>query len=76
MNLEHKSKKEMLSILNKTFGSKRTKRRTEIREHMAINVEEVKEQLEKTIQSMNILLQISSTLSEARNVQLDTILAL
>uniref|UniRef100_A0A6M2DJV2 Putative dna-directed rna polymerase i subunit rpa49 n=1 Tax=Xenopsylla cheopis TaxID=163159 RepID=A0A6M2DJV2_XENCH len=50
MNLEHKSKKEMLSILNKTFGSKRTKRRTEIREHMAINVEEVKEQLEKTIQ--------------------------
>lgn len=51
MQLQHKSKKEMLSLLNKTFGSKRTKRRTELKEHMAVNVDEIKEQLEKTIQS-------------------------
>ncbi|XP_026474098.1 uncharacterized protein LOC113377873 [Ctenocephalides felis] len=51
MQLQHKSKKEMLSLLNKTFGSKRTKRRTELKEHMAVNVDEIKEQLEKTIQT-------------------------
>lgn len=42
---------ENITILNKQFGSKKVKRRTERYEKMKIDVNSVKEQLEKTVSS-------------------------
>lgn len=39
----------LTASLNKEFGSKRTKRITEQRERMKIDIENVKEQLEQTV---------------------------
>lgn len=41
------------ATLNKQFGSKRVKRRTEQYERMKINIDSVKDQLEKAAASMN-----------------------
>ncbi|XP_012255265.2 uncharacterized protein LOC105685590 [Athalia rosae] len=43
-----------IAMLHKQFGSKKVKRRTEQIERMKIDVETVKEQLEKTVSSVNI----------------------
>lgn len=45
---------QKISILNKQFGSKRVKRRTEQLEKMRVNVESVKEQLEQTVLNVEI----------------------
>lgn len=45
---------EKISMLNKQFGSKKVKRRTEQLEKMKVNVDSVKEQLEQTILSKNL----------------------
>lgn len=45
---------EKIVILNKQFGSKKVKRRTEQYERMKVNVDAVKDQLEKTVLSKNI----------------------
>jgi len=42
---------EKIIILNKQFGSKKIKRRTEQFERLKVNVDAVKEQLEKTVSS-------------------------
>ncbi|KAL0116750.1 hypothetical protein PUN28_009990 [Cardiocondyla obscurior] len=43
-----------IGILNKQFGSKRVKRRTEQFEKLKVNVDAVKEQLEKTVSNVEI----------------------
>ncbi|EGI70230.1 PREDICTED: uncharacterized protein LOC105149980 [Acromyrmex echinatior] len=43
-----------ITILNKQFGSKKIKRRTEQFEKLKVNVESVKEQLEKTVSNVEI----------------------
>ncbi|RZB66621.1 DNA-directed RNA polymerase I subunit RPA49-like, partial [Asbolus verrucosus] len=43
-----------LNILNKEFGSKRIKRITEQRERLKMNINDVKEQLEKTVEALEI----------------------
>lgn len=48
---------EKIATLNKQFGSKRAKRITEQYERMKINIDSVKEQLEQTVSSKNLLLQ-------------------
>lgn len=45
---------ESLVELNKQFGSKRTKRRTEQQERMKMDVETVREQLEETVANVKI----------------------
>lgn len=45
---------EKISMLNKQFGSKKVKRRTEQLEKMKVNVDFVKEQLEQTVLSKNL----------------------
>lgn len=46
---------EKIVILNKQFGSKKVKRRTEQFERLKVNVDSVKEQLEKTVSSKRVL---------------------
>lgn len=50
---------DKIAILNKQFGSKKVRRRTEQREKLRINVDSVKEQLEQTVSS-KIIFQIWS----------------
>ncbi|KZC10710.1 hypothetical protein WN55_02196, partial [Dufourea novaeangliae] len=45
---------ERIAILNKQFGSKRVKRRTEQFEKMKVNVDSIKEQLEQTVSNVEI----------------------
>ncbi|KAL6264944.1 hypothetical protein P5V15_005040 [Pogonomyrmex californicus] len=45
---------EKIIILNKQFGSKKVKRRTEQFEKLKVNVDSVKEQLEKTVSNVEI----------------------
>ncbi|XP_076643300.1 DNA-directed RNA polymerase I subunit RPA49 [Halictus rubicundus] len=45
---------QKISLLNKQFGSKKVKRRTEQLEKMKVNVESVKEQLEQTVINVEI----------------------
>ncbi|XP_011867904.1 PREDICTED: uncharacterized protein LOC105562029 [Vollenhovia emeryi] len=52
---------EKMTILNKQFGSKRVKRRTEQYEKLKVNIESVKEQLEKTVSNIEIDRQDLST---------------
>lgn len=47
---------EKLLILNKQFGSKKVKRRTEQFERLKVNVDAVKEQLEKSVSSKKVFL--------------------
>ena len=49
-DMDHK-----ITILNKQFGSKKIKRRTEQFEKLKVNVESVKEQLEKAVSSKRVL---------------------
>lgn len=42
---------DKIAILNKQFGSKKVKRRTEQYEKLKVNVDSVKDQLEKTVSS-------------------------
>lgn len=49
-DIDHK-----ITVLNKQFGSKKIKRRTEQFERLKINVENVKEQLEQTVASKRVL---------------------
>lgn len=42
---------DKINMLNKQFGSKKSKRRTEQYEKMRVNIDSVKEQLEKTVSS-------------------------
>ncbi|XP_015609823.1 uncharacterized protein LOC107274802 [Cephus cinctus] len=53
-NTEDISRGDEVALLNKQFGSKRMKRRTEQYERMKVNVESVKEQLEKTVSNVEI----------------------
>lgn len=46
---------DKIARLNKQFGSKKVKRRTEQYEKLKINVDTVKEQLEQTVSSKNLL---------------------
>ncbi|PBC25428.1 uncharacterized protein LOC107993276 isoform X1 [Apis cerana] len=45
---------EKIAMLNKQFGSKKVKRRTEQFERLKINVESIKEQLEQTVSNVEI----------------------
>ncbi|CAK9815718.1 DNA-directed RNA polymerase I subunit RPA49 [Anthophora quadrimaculata] len=45
---------EQISVLNKQFGSKKVKRRTEQHERLKMNVEHIKEQLEQTVANVEI----------------------
>jgi len=45
---------EKINILNKQFGSKKVKRRTEQFERLKVDVDSVKEQLEKTVSNVEI----------------------
>lgn len=45
---------DKIAMLNKQFGSKKVKRRTEQYERLKVNVESVKEQLEKTVSHIEI----------------------
>ncbi|XP_006572264.1 uncharacterized protein LOC551240 isoform X2 [Apis mellifera] len=45
---------EKIAILNKQFGSKKVKRRTEQFERLKINIESIKEQLEQTVSNVKI----------------------
>ncbi|XP_076162805.1 uncharacterized protein LOC143144363 [Ptiloglossa arizonensis] len=45
---------DKIAILNKQFGSKKVRRRTEQREKLRINVDSVKEQLEQTVSNVEI----------------------
>lgn len=47
---------EKIAMLNKQFGSKKVKRRTEQFERLKINVESIKEQLEQTVSSEELFL--------------------
>lgn len=49
---------EKIAKLNKQFGSKKVKRRTEQFERLKVNVESVKEQLEQTVSSKELSLQM------------------
>ncbi|XP_076247779.1 DNA-directed RNA polymerase I subunit RPA49 [Calliopsis andreniformis] len=45
---------DKIAMLNKQFGSKKVKRRTEQHEKLKVNVESVKEQLEETVSNVEI----------------------
>lgn len=49
---------EKIAELNKQFGSKKVKRKTEQYERLKVNVESVKEQLEQTVSSKELSLQM------------------
>lgn len=49
---------EKIAKLNKQFGSKKVKRRIEQYERLKVNVESVKEQLEQTVSSKELSLQM------------------
>lgn len=51
LNIDPRLEVDKLATLNKQFGSKRVKRRTELREKMKISDESVKEILENTVSS-------------------------
>ncbi|XP_017762089.1 PREDICTED: DNA-directed RNA polymerase I subunit RPA49-like [Eufriesea mexicana] len=56
---------EKIATLNKQFGSKKVKRRTEQYERLKVNVESVKEQLEQTVSSVEIdRMELSTQLSD------------
>ncbi|XP_043788236.1 uncharacterized protein LOC122712538 isoform X1 [Apis laboriosa] len=55
---------EKIAILNKQFGSKKVKRRTEQFERLKVNVESIKEQLEETVSNVEIdRMELSTQLS-------------
>lgn len=52
-----------VSELNKQFGSKKTKRSTEQQERLKMNIDTVKEQLEKTVSGNSFSCSIILTIS-------------
>ncbi|CAK9831712.1 hypothetical protein ANTRET_LOCUS8658 [Anthophora retusa] len=51
---DNATESEQISMLNKQFGSKKVKRRTEQHERLKMNVEHIKEQLEQTAANVEI----------------------
>lgn len=60
---------DKIAMLNKQFGSKKMKRRTEQYERMKVNIDSVKEQLEQTVSNVDIdRLDLSTPLPEAEYI--------
>ncbi|XP_066581173.1 uncharacterized protein Polr1E [Prorops nasuta] len=53
-NVESDVDSDKLAMLNKQFGSKKAKRKTEQYEKMKVNVNSIKEQLEKTVENIDV----------------------
>ncbi|KAJ8977976.1 hypothetical protein NQ317_008169 [Molorchus minor] len=54
LDISTKSANNSVSELNKQFGSKKTKRNTEQQERLKMNIDTVKEQLERTVSGIHI----------------------